>query len=173
MPLTSSIVPYDTEWPQRYEAEAARLTPIFGVTLIAIHHVGSTSVPELSAKPEIDILVIVNHVNIPEACTGALRRLGYGRSEELSPGHHYYRHDVDGVRTHKVHVCLEGHQNIDEMLRFRDHLRTDRKVLLRYQALKLKLEKENTGGIGEYLEGKAPFIQTVLSAIDRIRHSRL
>ncbi len=173
MPLTSSIVPYDARWPERYAEEAARLTPTFGVALIEIHHVGSTSVAELSAKPEIDILVIVNDVNIPEACTGALQRLGYRRGEELSPGHHYYRHDVAGVRTHKVHVCLEGHPTIDEMLRFRDHLRTDGKIRLQYQALKLKLEKENTGGIGEYLAGKAPFINTVLSAIDQIRHSKL
>ena len=165
MLLTSSIAPYDPQWPKRYEEEAARLTPIFGAAMIEIHHVGSTSVPELSAKPEIDVLVVVNDVNISDACTSSLRRLGYRRGGDLSPGHHFFKRDVDGVRTHKVHVCLEGHIKIDEMLKFRDHLRTHGDVRTQYQALKLKLEEENATGIGEYLEGKAPFIQSVLMAI--------
>ena len=166
MPLTSSIAPYDPQWPQRYEEEAARLTQIFGAALIEIHHIGSTSVPELWAKPEIDVLVVVNGENIAETCTGSLQRLGYRRGSDLSPEHHFFKRDVDGVRTHKVHVCQEGHPKIDEMLRFRDHLRMNRKVRAQYQALKLKLEKENARGIGEYLEGKDPFIQTILSAIE-------
>ena len=82
--LTKNSWRFYGAWPQRCEEEAARLTPIFGVARIEIHHVGSTSVAELSAKPEIDILAIVNDQNIPEACTGALRRLGYGRSENSS-----------------------------------------------------------------------------------------
>lgn len=59
MPLTSPIMPYDPTWPQQYAAEAARLKPIFNSALIGIHHVGSTAVPELAAKPEIDVLAVV------------------------------------------------------------------------------------------------------------------
>jgi len=166
MPLTSSIAPYDPQWPKRYEEEAARLKPIFGAALKEIHHVGSSAVPELSAKPEIDVLVVVDDLNISDACTGSLQRLGYRRGGDLSPGHHFFKRDVDGLRTHKVHVCLEGHAKIEEILKFRDHLRTNAEIRAQYQALKLKLEKENSTGIGEYLEGKTPFIQSVLSAID-------
>ena len=120
--------------------------------------------PGLSAKPEIDVLVVVNDVNIADACEGPMGRLGYRRGGDLSPGHHFFKRDVDGVRTHKVHVCLQDHPKIDEMLKFRDHLRIHKDVRAQYEALKLKLEKENTRGIGEYLEGKDPFIQSVLSA---------
>ncbi|TIS72125.1 MAG: GrpB family protein, partial [Mesorhizobium sp.] len=59
MPLTSSIQTYDPKWPQKYADEAERLTPIFGSALMEIRHVGSTAVPGLAAKPEIDVLAVV------------------------------------------------------------------------------------------------------------------
>ncbi|VTS39824.1 dephospho-CoA kinase/protein folding accessory domain-containing protein [Streptococcus dysgalactiae subsp. equisimilis] len=93
----------------------------------------------------------------------ALRGLGYVRGSDLSTGHHFHRRDIDGVRTHKIHVCAEGHAQIGRMLRFRDLLRQDPLLRRRYQALKLELEASNTGGIGEYLAGKAPFIDEVMA----------
>lgn len=166
MPLTSSITAYDPAWPQRYEEEAARLTPIFGAALIGIHHVGSTAVPGLAAKPEIDVLVIVNRTDVSDGCVKPLQDLGYRRGGDLSQGHHFFKRDKDGVRTHKIHVCLDGHPAIGDMLKFRDHLRSDETVRARYEALKLELEKDNSAGIGEYLNGKKPFIQSVLATID-------
>ncbi|MCY1539610.1 GrpB protein [compost metagenome] len=88
--------------------------------------------------------------------------LGYVRGSDLSAGHHFYRRDVDGVRTHKVHVCISGHAQIARMLRFRDLLRSDAELHQRYQALKLALEAGNRDGISEYLAGKAPFIDAVM-----------
>ena len=166
MPLTSSIVPYDPQWPKRFEEEAARLTRVFGSALVEIHHVGSTAVPELSAKPEIDVLAVVNDSNISMASHRSLQHIGYRRGGDLSAGHLFFKRDVDGVRTHKIHVCLEGHPKISEMLKFRDHLRANRETRLQYQSLKIKLEKTNIRGITEYLEGKGPFIESVLSDID-------
>lgn len=166
MQLTSYISPYDPQWPRRYEEEAARLTPVFGAALAAIHHIGSTAVPGLSAKPEIDILVVVRADEALADWTRSLLRFGYRRGGDLSQGHRFFKRDVNGVRTHKVHVCRVGHTKIVEMVAFRDHLRRHTDVRLEYQALKLKLEEQNTRGIGEYLDGKAPFIEAVISAID-------
>ncbi len=166
MPLTSTITGYDPGWPRKYNEEAERLRPIFGDALTEIHHVGSTAVPELSGKPEIDMLVVVDDVNTADKWTIGLTRLGYRRGGDMSAGHVFYKRDVDGVRTHKIHVCREGNVEIEKMLKFRDYLRSHSDVRERYQALKLKLEEANTGGIGEYLDGKAPFIEEVLSAID-------
>ena len=166
MPLTSTITAYDAEWPRKYNEELERLRPIFGDALRAIHHVGSTAVPGLSAKPEIDILVVVSDLKMADEWTIGLTRLGYRRGGDLSAGHQFYKRDIDGVRTHKIHVCREPHPQIEKMLKFRDHLRSHSDLRERYQALKLKLEEENTRGIGEYLEGKAPFVEEVLSAIE-------
>jgi GrpB-like predicted nucleotidyltransferase (UPF0157 family) len=163
----SKITAYDPSWPQQYDDEVTRLAPIFAHTLVEVHHVGSTAVPGLAAKPEIDVLVVVNDCGTADVVVEPLKALGYRRGGDLSRGHAFFKRDVKGVRTHKLHVCLVGHPKIAEMLRFRDHLREHAESRIRYEELKLRLERENTRGIGEYLEGKAPFIEEVLSNLPR------
>ncbi|HBP5566608.1 GrpB family protein [Pseudomonas paraeruginosa] len=163
MALTSTITRYDASWPARFQAARAQIAQAFGSELVAIHHVGSTAVPGLAAKPEIDLLAVVSAHRDEARRDEALRGLGYVRGSDLSTGHHFHRRDIDGVRTHKIHVCAEGHAQIGRMLRFRDLLRQDPLLRRRYQALKLELEASNTGGIGEYLAGKAPFIDEVMA----------
>jgi GrpB-like predicted nucleotidyltransferase (UPF0157 family) len=162
MALTSSITGYDPQWPRRYAEEAARLTPIFGAGLIGLHHVGSTAVPDLVAKPEIDILAVVGVAGVPETWSHMFAELGYRRGGDLSPGHRFFKRDVGGVRTHKVHICGPGHPSVADMLGFRDHLRRHPEDRSAYGQLKLRLERENTQGIGEYLSGKQPFIDALM-----------
>ena len=76
MALTSSIVPYQADWPQRFERERARLTTVFGDEAAAIHHIGSTAVPGLAAKPEIDILVLLRDVGVITHFHDDMRALG-------------------------------------------------------------------------------------------------
>jgi GrpB-like predicted nucleotidyltransferase (UPF0157 family) len=123
-------------------------------------------VPGLAAKGEIDILAVINLIGTVEDWSGSFEIPGYRRGGDLSPGHHFFKRDVDDVRTHKLHICREGHPQIARMLRFRDHLRQDAADRLRYQELKFKLERENTRGIQEYLTAKEPFIQAVLASLD-------
>jgi len=162
MALTSTISAYNIEWPAWFDVERDRITPVFHGELLRIHHVGSTAVPTLAAKPEIDLLVeVFDHRNV-KARDIAMQTLGYIRGKDISAGHHFFRRDVEGVRTHKVHVCVTGHWQIERMLRFRDLLRTSAAVRQQYEALKLHLEATNQNGIGEYLAGKAPFINKLL-----------
>jgi len=165
MALTSSIIGYDPHWPQRYEETAAALAPIFGAALVEMHHVGSTAVPELAAKPEIDILAVVNTPDTPASWTAKFAELGYRRGGDLSCGHRFFKRDVDGVRTHKVHVCSVGHHSIGRMLSFRDHLRSHPVDRVAYENFKLQLERENVGGIAEYLAQKRPYIDEVMARI--------
>ncbi len=165
MPLTSTITPYDPRWPKQHLDEAARLGPVFGAAMREIHHVGSTAVPGLAAKPEIDLLVVVENISGVDSWTQDLAAHRYQRGGDLSAGHLFYKRDVDGSRTHKIHVCLAGHPNISEMLSFRDYLRCHDEVRDEYQALKIALEQDNSTGIVEYLQGKEPFIRAVLNKI--------
>lgn len=165
MKLTSKISPYDIRWPILFHTAKKQITKAFGTELIDIHHVGSTAVFGLAAKPEIDILIDVSaHIN-ETARNNVMRGLGYVRGSDLSSGHHFYRRDINGVRTHKVHVCISGHREIDRMLRFRDTLINNKEIRQSYQDLKFELEKSNTGGIGEYLIRKAPFIDNVMESL--------
>ncbi|MBX5167016.1 GrpB family protein [Rhizobium sp. NZLR4b] len=162
MALTSTISKYDRRWPDLFNSERARLEEVFGTRAIEIHHVGSTAVPGLAAKPEIDVLVVVSDHGDEAGIGQAMSSFGYIRGSNLSDGHHFYRRDVGGVRTHKVHVCLTSHWQISRMLGFRDLLRQNDDLRQEYQNLKLELESKNKHGIGEYLAQKAPFIDAVM-----------
>ena len=162
MALTSKITPSNPTWPARFLADKPLIAAAFGDELIAIHHVGSTSVPGLAAKPEIDVLIEVHDHRNASARDEVLMGLGYVRGSDLSEGHHFYRRDMDGVRTHKLHACTRGHLTITQMLGFRDLLRRDVSIRQQYEALKLQLESSNTGGMAEYLEKKTPFIIAAL-----------
>lgn len=165
MPLTSVLTPYDDSWPQMYAAAAQWLRPLFEGALVDLHHIGSTAVVGLLAKPEIDILAVVTDVILVDAWATPLATRGFMRGTDLSVGHLFFRRNEDGVRTHKLHICIDGHPTAIQMLRFRDHLRrcpTDRD---QYANLKLGLQAQNTRGIGEYLERKAPFIGSILNKI--------
>lgn len=158
MPLTSKISAYDKRWPRAFDIEARRLWPVFGSRLVSIHHVGSTAVEGLAAKPEIDVLVVVADNDALKSWQDRLRALGYRRGGDLSEGHHFFKRDVDGVRTHKLHVCLKGHPQVTRMLKIRDHLRANPQDRAAYAELKRRLEQQNQTGIAEYLDGKSPFL---------------
>ena len=159
MALTSAITDYNAAWPALYAREAGRLRRVFGPDLSNLHHVGSTAVEGLAAKPEIDILAVVGATGRLDVWTKSLARLGYRRGGDLQDGHHFFKRDVEGVRTHKLHVCAVGHPQAARMLAIRDHLRTHADDREAYAALKRRLERENRTGIGEYLEGKAPLLE--------------
>ncbi len=158
MPLTSKISNYDERWPLLFVVEATRLKPIFGDRVEGIHHVGSTAVEGLAAKPEIDILVTVTNRDLLGSWQDRLSELGYKRGGDIVEDHHFFKRDVDGLRTHKLHVCEKEHPQVSRMLRIRDHLRANAEDCAAYAALKLRLEEENRTGIAEYLDGKAPFL---------------
>lgn len=163
MALTSQITPYDDRWPGLFDAEKIRLLRAFLPNVVEIEHVGSTAVPGLAAKPEIDLLVVSDHQDEARV-DQEMASLGYVRGKNLTVGHMFYRRDVEGIRTHKVHVCRPGHWQVSRMLRFRDMLREDDQLRHKYQSLKLELEAKNERGIKEYLAEKAPFIDAVVGS---------
>ena len=165
MALTSLIIDYKSIWPTLFDQEAERLRPIFDDAIVDLHHVGSTAVVGMSAKPEIDVLVVVVETDGLDRWTRALAILGYIRGKDLETGHHFFRRDVDGIRTHKLHICQIGHSQVSRMLEIRDHLRINREDRKAYQDLKLRLERANRNGIAEYLDGKAPFLDDLYRKI--------
>ncbi|MEL6286469.1 MAG: GrpB family protein, partial [Pseudomonadota bacterium] len=120
MPLTSAITPYNESWPDLFRQEAARLRPVFGGACLDFEHVGSTAVEGLSAKAEIDMLVIVSSSKDLNEWEDALRLLGYRRGGDLSLNHHFFKRDFNDVRTHKLHICGSGHAIVRKMISLRD-----------------------------------------------------
>ena len=71
------IAPYDPTWPDAFTRAAAKVAPVLGSNLLALRHIGSTSIPGMYAKPVIDMLAVVADLAAVDACTRAMQSLGY------------------------------------------------------------------------------------------------
>ncbi len=116
------IVAYDPGWTARFEAEAALLRSVIGPIALQVHHIGSTAVPGLVAKPIIDILVEVSELKALDAQSPNLSRLGYdARGENGIAGRRYFTKGGD-ARTHHLHVYLRDSESVVRHLCVRDFL---------------------------------------------------
>ncbi len=100
------VVPANPAWPAVFEQAAKEVTPLLGCNLLALHHIGSTSIPGIYAKPIIDMLPVVADIDAVDQCNDALAQLGYVAKGEFGiPGRRFfYRNDVAGERTHHIHA---------------------------------------------------------------------
>jgi len=170
MVRTIEVVQYDVAWTAAFNQEAVALSGVFGDALVAIHHIGSTSIPGLLAKPIIDILVVLKETRTIDRFSGAMEQLGYRvRGECLdaevpgTPGRFYFSKDTDGLRTHQVHACAVGHPEVADKLAFRDYLRTHPHRAAAYGSLKRRLALDHRHDIVGYMRGKDDFIKSVLT----------
>nr|WP_246056270.1 GrpB family protein [Alteribacter natronophilus] len=157
------VVPYDSKWRERYEEEAAVLKEVFGGSLEAVHHIGSTSVEGLSAKPIIDILVEVKDIRNADECTKELTETGYtAKGENGIPGRRYFYKGEGSLRSHHVHVFEKGAEEAAHHLAFRDYLRTFPQERNRYGELKTNLAQQHPKDIESYIEGKDAFVSALV-----------
>src|SRR5205823_9905598 len=132
-----------------------------GPVFVAIHHIGSTSVPELAAKPIIDILLEVESIEALDGSAGALEALGYeGLGEFGLARRRYFRRDAaPGVRTHQMHAYAASDPALERHLAFRDYLRAHPADARAYAELKQRLAHAHPDDIEAYMEAKDRFIK--------------
>ncbi len=155
-----SVVPYQPSWPLAYEQEAARLKEVLSGLLVSIHHIGSTAVPGLAAKPIIDILPVVTEITAVDALADAFVFLGYEYMGAFGiPGRRYLRKG-GAHRTHQVHIFgAESRYEIERHLAVRDYLRTHPQKAAAYAALKRSLAAAYPDDIEAYCDGKDSFVK--------------
>ena len=154
------VVPYDPAWPGQYEAEAAQLAAVFGDELAAIHHMGSTSVPGLAAKPIIDILPEVRDVQRVDDLNEAMIAAGYApKGENGIAGRRFFTKTVDGLRRFHVHVFQAGDPEIERHLALAQYLRAHPEEAAAYGRLKQELAERFSADIVGYMDGKNDFVQ--------------
>lgn len=157
------IVSPQTDWPDRFEAEAARLRGVFGAQIIAMQHVGSTAIHGISAKPIIDFLIEVRDIVLIDAYNDAMAGLGYEAAGEFGiPGRRFFSRTQGDQRTHNVHIFQTGNPEIKRMLDFRDYLNAHPDRALAYSHLKQDLAVQFPEDISSYTEGKSAFVQETL-----------
>lgn len=155
------VVAPDPAWRGEAEREAARIRAALGGIALAIHHIGSTSIPGISAKPVIDLCLEVSGLGDLDAQTASLEALGYEALGEygIARRRFFLRDDASGVRTHHVHAFATGDTEIARHLAFRDYLRAHPVVAEAYGRLKEELAGRHPGDLEAYMEGKDPFIK--------------
>jgi len=155
------MAPHDPSWAGAFEAEASRITQALGRNLVVCHHIGSTAIPGIHAKPIIDVLGEVLDLDAVDARAHAMEALGYEAMGEFGiPGRRFFRReDSRKVRTHHVHVFAAGSPSTTRHIAFRDFMRAHPDHAREYSELKRRLARAHPTDIVEYMKGKDAFIK--------------
>lgn len=156
------VVPYDSRWPERFAREADRLRAIFGAQVVAIHHIGSTAIPNVSAKPIIDVLVEVVSIEAIDAFNQEMIERGYLPKGEFGiPGRRFFIKGTEERRFHHVHVFQAGDPEMERHLAFRDYMIAHPDEAEAYTVLKRELAREFPHDAEGYMAGKNDFVVEV------------
>lgn len=162
MPTLVELVPYDQEWPRQFETAAEWLRELLRDKVVAIDHIGSTSIPGMTAKPLIDIDVTLTDLNaISEASTCFV-----GAGFEARGN----RYDDDmwafllktSVPALRVYLCPPENETHRQRLLFRNHLRQHADIAAQYAELKKRLAREFPDDGDRYTAEKSEFIREVV-----------
>jgi GrpB-like predicted nucleotidyltransferase (UPF0157 family) len=157
------LEPYDAGWPERFLEERAALSTAIGDCAVGgIHHVGSTAVPGLEAKPVIDILVVVHDLETSRECFDKLGALGYLYAPYRADEMHWFCKPDPARRTHHLHLVPTGSRRFRDELAFRDYLRGHADIAGEYGALKRRLAEEFEHDPEAYTAAKVDFIRAAL-----------
>ncbi|WP_456274729.1 GrpB family protein [Bacillus sp. AK031] len=158
------LVQWTEEWNKEFLSEKEKILNEVGDCIVEIHHIGSTAVKELSAKPIIDIAVEINDFSVGENCVSPLEQIGYSyKGTNILPDRHYF--SKGEPRTHQIHMYQSGNKFLQEQLKFRDYLRNNDKARIEYEELKFKLSELNNNNKHKYAEEKTQFVKSILEQI--------
>ena len=160
---TVVVSPPDPKWPADYESERRKIESALGSCLIRTHHIGSTSIAGIYAKPIIDLLADVTALCELDTHTREMQRLGYEVMGEYGiAGRRFFRkNDSTGIRTHHIHAFARESAELERHLEFRDFLRAHKKWAKGYSDLKRQLAQTHPCDIEAYMDGKDGFIKEV------------
>jgi GrpB-like predicted nucleotidyltransferase (UPF0157 family) len=162
------VVPYSAEWPGVFAALAEELHPVLVPLPVRLEHIGSTSIPGLSAKPVIDLLLGAQSLKDIESRIQALASIGFeyvSKYEREIPERRYFvRSQPNALRVH-LHGVVRGGKLWRDHLAFRDALRADAALRDHYQELKLHLAAVHADDKAAYSEAKGPFIRSVMDSL--------
>ncbi len=163
MPGPVIVVDYDPAWPRQFEQMRCRIQAALGRLARSIEHVGSTSVPDLAAKPVLDIDVVIEDDAALPHVIASLAPLGYEHRGELGvTGRHAFRAPDGGTPRHNLYVCAADGRELRRHVAFRDWLRTHPGDRLRYEALKRRLAVAYRDDRDGYCDAKRGLVEEVL-----------
>jgi GrpB-like predicted nucleotidyltransferase (UPF0157 family) len=156
------VVPHNPMWQSEFESESKCIASALGDNVVTIHHIGSTAIPNIYAKPIVDLLVEVKDITQVSDRNWAMEALGYEVMGEFGiPSRRYFRKDNEaGIRTHHVHTFEAASSQIERHLAFRDYMTAHPEDAQKYSELKRELaSKLQIDDIEGYMDGKDAFIK--------------
>ncbi|PPS46161.1 GrpB family protein [Chroococcidiopsis sp. TS-821] len=168
------VVPYNPQWRDAFAREKQQVWQALGDNVVAIHHIGSTAIPGIYAKPIIDLLVEVKEIAKIDQYNLSMEALGYEAMGEFGiPGRRYFRkNNAAGVRTHHVHAFEAGEPEVAKHLAFRDYTIAHWEDAQQYSDLKRELARKYPYDIDSYMDGKHEFIQQMNAKAAEWRESQ-
>lgn len=164
---TVMVVDYDPDWAQTFETEKQRLVTIFGDKIVAIEHIGSTSIPGLAAKPIIDIIVAVQSFTLLPDFIEGLQELGYEyMPERMFDTRKFFPKGPREKRTHHLNLVVQDDIGQWVMpIAFRDYLRAHDRERSEYARLKTALASRYANDRAAYTRSKNNFFQMIFNKI--------
>jgi GrpB-like predicted nucleotidyltransferase (UPF0157 family)/GNAT superfamily N-acetyltransferase len=154
------VCPWSPFWADEYELAARDVRRILGDDVIAVHHIGSTAVEGMAAKPTIDLMAVVHCVEQAEQHDLWFVLAGWQPwGEHGTPGRRFYRRGSDVKHTHHLHIFGIGHPEIEHQLATVAYLRSHEAEARQYGELKLALAQAHPYDIDAYAAGKAEHVQ--------------
>ena len=155
------IVSYNLNWKNIYKEESEKIKNILSDIIIDIHHIGSTAIPEIKAKPVIDILVEVKDIETVDWYNNKMEEFGYEVMGEYGiPKRRFFRKGGN-KRTHHIHIFQTGNEEIERHIIFKEYLIAHPDKGQEYSKLKEGLVNKYSYDIESYTRGKNDFIKEI------------
>ena len=159
------VKPYAPEWQSNFEAIKSELEKAIGGLIVGIEHVGSTSVTGLSAKPIIDIDVIIQDSSVFDSVVNALGNIGYIHEGNLGiADREAFKYSSKlHLQQHHLYVCPQNSTELRRHLVFRDFLRTHPDAVKQYSKVKEDAAALFPDDIDKYMAYKSSCIEELYS----------
>lgn len=153
---------YDEHWPILFAQEAKKIQKILGENCIAIHHIGSTSIIGMAAKPIIDIMPIVSDLHMVDLHQTDFEQIGYVYLGEYGIAGRRFLQKGNDQRTHHIHIFQKDNQSeITRHLAFKEYLQIHQEDFQAYASLKLQLAKQYPEDIERYIALKNDLVKQI------------
>ncbi len=155
------VLPYDKAWAAAFDKIKNEIDGVLGGLMIGIEHVGSTSVQGMSAKPCIDIDVVIKDYSVLDLVVVKLASIGYIHEGDLGiKDREAFKYmDKPHLMTHHLYVCPQNSEELHRHVTFRDFLRNTPEAVKKYSAVKEKAAELFPNDIDKYIEYKSPCIE--------------
>ena len=161
------VLPYDERWARDFCEIKSEIQEALDQLALAIEHVGSTSVHGLSAKPIIDIDVVIKDYSMLDAVISALERIDYHHEGNLGiAGREAFKYEgKTHFRKHHLYVCSRDSEELKRHIAFREYLRSHPEAVREYSRIKEEGAALYPFDIEKYIEHKSPFVEKIYSEI--------